>query len=54
MLEELALLVEVFYRVVMVGAWALHELMEVAERAMLGLRARMISLATNAELAGRR
>ena len=27
----------------MVGAWALHELMEVAGRALLGLRARMIS-----------
>ena len=42
-LEELAVLVEVFYGVVVVGAWALHELMEVAERALLGLRARMIS-----------
>ena len=29
-LEELTVHVEVFYGVVMVGAWALHELMEVA------------------------
>ena len=29
-LEELAVLVEVFDGVVMVGAWALHELVEVA------------------------
>ena len=43
MLEELAVLVEVFYRVVMVGAWALYKLVEVARRALLGLRARMIS-----------
>ena len=43
MLGELAVLVEVFYGVVMVGAWALHELMEVAGRALQGLRARMIS-----------
>ena len=43
MLEELIVLVEVFYGVVMVGAWALHELVEVAGRALLGLRARMIS-----------
>ena len=27
----------------MVGAWALHELVEVARRVLLGLRARMIS-----------
>ena len=32
-----------FYGVVVVGAWALHELMEVARRVLLGLRARMIS-----------
>ena len=32
-----------FYGVVVVGAWALHELVEVAGRALLGLRARMIS-----------
>jgi len=29
-LEELAVLIEVFDGVVMVGAWALHELVEVA------------------------
>ena len=33
----------VFDRVVVVGAWALHELMEVARRVLLGLRARVIS-----------
>ena len=43
MLEELAVLVEVFYGVVVVGAQALHELMEVARRVLLGRRARMIS-----------
>ena len=42
-LEELAVLVEVFDRVVMVGAWALHEPMEVARRVLLGLCARVIS-----------
>ena len=42
-LEELAVLVEVFDGVVVVGAWALHELVEVARRVLLGLRARMIS-----------
>ena len=26
----------------MVGAWALHEIMEVAQRVLLGLRARMV------------
>ena len=43
MLEELAVLVEVFYGVVMVDARALHELVEVVRRVLLGLRARMIS-----------
>ena len=42
-LEELAVLVEVFDRVVVVGARALHELMEVARRVLLGLRAHVIS-----------
>ena len=42
MLEELAVLVEVFYGVVMVGARALHEIVEVARRVLLGLCARMI------------
>ena len=32
-----------FDGVVMVGAWALHELVEVAQRVLLGLLARMIS-----------
>ena len=41
-LEELAVLVEVFDEVVVVGAWALHEIVEVAQRVLLGLRARVI------------
>ena len=41
-LEELAVLVEVLDGVGMVGAWALHELVEVVELALLGLLARMI------------
>ena len=41
-LEELAVLVEVFDGVAMVGARALHEIVEVARRVMLGLRACMI------------
>ena len=42
-LEELAVLVEVFDRVGVVGAQALHVLMEVAQRVLLGLLARVIS-----------
>ena len=42
-LEELAVLVEVFDGVAMVGARALHELMEVAWRVLLGLLAHVIS-----------
>ena len=42
-LEEQAVLVEVVHGVVVVGAWTLHELMEVAGGALLGRRARMIS-----------
>ena len=42
-LEEQAVLIEVFYGVVIVGARALHDLMEVARRVLLGLRARVIS-----------
>ena len=41
-LEELAVLVEVFDGVAMVGARALHEIVEVARRVLLGLGARMI------------
>ena len=41
--EELAVLVEVFDVVVMVGARALHELVEVAQRVLPGLRACLIS-----------
>ena len=43
MLEELIVLVEVFYGVIVVGAWALHELVEVVRQALLGLLARVIS-----------
>ena len=42
-LEELVVLVEVFDRVAMVGAWALHEFVELARRVLLGLFARVIS-----------
>ena len=42
-LEELVVLVEVFDGVGVVGAWALHELVEVVRRALLGLLARVIS-----------
>ena len=42
-LEELAILVEVFDGVGMVGAWAIHELVEVVRQALLGLLARAIS-----------
>ena len=42
-LEELTVLVEVFDGVVMVGARALHELVEVVRQALLGLLARVIS-----------
>ena len=38
----MAVLVEVFDGVVMVGARALHKIVEVARRVLLGLRARMI------------
>ena len=41
--EELAVLVEVFDRVGMVGAWAIHELVEVVRQALLGLLAHAIS-----------
>ena len=42
MFEELAVLVEVFDGVGVVGAWALHELIEVARKVLLGLLARVI------------
>ena len=42
MFEELTVLVEVFDRLGMVGAWALHELVEVVRQALLGLLARAI------------
>ena len=38
----MAVLVEMFDRIVVVGARALHELMKVAQRVLLGLSARMI------------
>ena len=43
MFEELAVLVEVFDRVGMVGAWAIHELVDVVRHTLLGLLAHMIS-----------
>jgi len=42
-LEEIVVLVEVFDRVGVIGARALHELMELAWRVMLGLLARVIN-----------
>ena len=42
MLEELAVLIEMVDGIVVVGAWALHELMKVARRVLLGLCARVI------------
>ena len=42
-LEEQAVLIEVVHGVVVVGAWTLHELVEVAGGALLGRRARMTS-----------
>ena len=42
MLEELAVLVEMFDGIVVVGARALHELVKVAWRVLLGLSARVI------------
>ena len=49
-LEELAVLVEVFDGVVMVGARALHEIMEVARRVLLGLCARVIGCGDRREV----
>ena len=43
MFEELAVLVEVFDGVGVVGAWAIHELVEVVGQVLLGLLARAIS-----------
>ena len=40
---ELAVLVEVFDGVGVVGVWALHELIEVVRMALLGLLVRVIS-----------
>ena len=43
MLEELAVLVEVFDEVGVVGAWALHDLIEMVRKALLGLLVCVIS-----------
>ena len=43
MFEELIVLVEVFDGVGMVGAWTIHELVEVVRQALLGLLAHAIS-----------
>ena len=53
-LKELAVLVEVFDGIGMVGAWTLHELVEVVGLALLGLLARVISRSDQGRLAGRR
>ena len=42
-LEELTVLIEVFDGVGVVGAWALHELIEVVQKALLGLLVHLIS-----------
>ena len=42
-LEELAVFVEVLDGVSMVGAWAIHELVEVVRQALLGLFVHVIS-----------
>ena len=41
-LEELVVLVEMVDGIVVVGAWALHELVKVARRVLLGLSAHVI------------
>ena len=43
MFEELTVLVEVFYGVGVVGAWTVHEFVEVVRQPLLGLLARAIS-----------
>jgi len=43
MFEELVVLVEVFDGVGVVGAWAIHEFVEVVRQALLGLLARAVS-----------
>ena len=54
MFKELAVLVEMFDGVGVVGAWVVHELVEVVRQSLLGLLARAISSATNAVLSDRR
>ena len=43
MFEELVVLIKVFDGVGVVGAWAVHELVEVVRQSLLGLLARAIS-----------
>ena len=43
MFEELTVLIEVFDGVGMVGAWAIHEFVEVVKQALLGLLAHVVS-----------
>ena len=52
MFEELAILVEVFNGVGMVGAWTIHELVEVARLALLGLLACAISRGDQCRVGG--
>ena len=52
--EELTILIDVLDGVGVVGAWTLHELVEVDGLALLGLLAAWSATATKAGLAGRR
>ena len=54
MFEKLAVLVEVFDGVGVVGAQTIHELVEVVRQALLGLLAARSATVTNAVLSGRR
>ena len=53
MLEELAVLIEVLDGVSVVGARAIHELVEVVRQALLGCLPARSAVVTNMELAGR-
>ena len=43
MFEKLTVLIEVFDGVGVVGAWAIHEFVEVVRQALLGLLSRVVS-----------
>ena len=42
MLEEQAILIEMVDKIVVVGAWPLHELVKVSRSVLLGLRAQVV------------